>query len=280
MTIADGIPCLDGIVICADTQHTQGESKYDKPKIWPYERDLVVTGSGLSDYMKMAFDKLSASYQLLRPDKSENARDAVEALMRNIYEVHIFPFHNSGHPEATDINLSLIVGIRCANGELALIKTAHTGALLCNKAEAIGIGASIFNYWASYFLHGKMPMEVVGYLCIFMLREVKNAGYACGGSTEIYKLPRDATKLKNRNSIWSEQDVLAGFPTTTADLLLACADLNMQDSEFESRILDYIHRFRNLRQTLLQNLERSQQEILLRTATTGPTIQIPTGPEI
>ncbi len=80
MTIAAGIPCSDGIVICADTQHTQGTSKYEHPKTWSVERDLVLTGSGLSDYMKMAFDKLSNSYKHLIPDNPAAARDTVVVL--------------------------------------------------------------------------------------------------------------------------------------------------------------------------------------------------------
>lgn len=271
MTIAAGIRCHDGLVICADTQHTKGESKYNRPKIWANDRDLVVTGSGLSDYMKMAFDKFSTSYKALPPDTPENARDSIEQLVRAIHEEHIFPFHQAGHQEAPEISLSLIIGLRCGNGELALIKTSYTAALLCETAEAIGIGASMFNYWTSYFLRRGMSMELVGYLCIFILREVKNAGYACGGSTEIYKLPNDTTKLRNRRSILSEQDVLAGFPQTTVDMLIACADLGMEDSEFESRINDYIHRFRNLRQTLKYQSKASLREIGAYTATATST---------
>ncbi len=116
-------------------------------------------------------------------------------------------------------------------------------------------------------------MEVVGYLCLFILREVKQAGYACGGGTEIYKLPIDASKYKRRMSVWSEQDVLAGFPQTTTDMLLACADPRIDDSQFESRILDYIHRFRNLRHVLHRSIRESERDVGSFTATATSIIR-------
>jgi 20S proteasome alpha/beta subunit len=41
MTIAAGIRCTDGIVLCSDTEHTEGDGKYEKPKIFSHDEWLL-----------------------------------------------------------------------------------------------------------------------------------------------------------------------------------------------------------------------------------------------
>jgi hypothetical protein len=74
VTIGIGFKCIDGIVICADTQITVPESHtYYAPKIWD-DRDpdnrwsLVFTYAGSPDLMDSFKDKL---VQFLRENKGE-----------------------------------------------------------------------------------------------------------------------------------------------------------------------------------------------------------------
>jgi hypothetical protein len=92
MTMAAGIRCSDGLVVCADTEVTEGVTKSDRTKIWKERDFLIVTGSGTSDYIKMAFDKLAAASRVNLPNDSDTAREAVETLIHSIYEDHIGGF--------------------------------------------------------------------------------------------------------------------------------------------------------------------------------------------
>jgi 20S proteasome alpha/beta subunit len=276
MTIAAGVLCSDGIVICSDTQITESYSKYDRPKIWQEGNYLLVTGSGTSDFMKMAFDKLSASLKTAYPENPSDAREIIENLIRSIYEEHILPFSQSNHYAAAHLSLSLIVGIRCHNDELALVKTALTGAMLVEDYECTGNGSDVFKYWAEYFFQKKMTMEMAGYLCLFMIREAKMAVPGVGGSTQVYKLLKDTTKAKNRLTVWDDTEVLAGFPRSTVQMLMACSESQMEDAEFESRILDYIHRFRALRQALKRQFDESSRAVNTFTATANAAVKFET----
>ena len=45
VTIAAGLMCSDGIIVCADTELTHGDSKYQKTKLFAFEESLVLTGA-------------------------------------------------------------------------------------------------------------------------------------------------------------------------------------------------------------------------------------------
>jgi 20S proteasome alpha/beta subunit len=275
MTIAAGIRCSDGFVLCADSEITEGSAKSDRIKIWAEQDYLIATGSGTSDYVKMAFDKLCAILKNL-PDDRDAAREAVEVLIYDIYDEHILPLSKAKHPLAGTLDLELIVAIRCKNADLALVKTTLTGAKLVEDFECTGAGSDVFRYWAKYFLPVKMSMELAGYLSLFMIREAKEVAAFVGGDTHIFKMAADPSKTNKKYTLWDDTEILAGFPKSTTDLVLACADTRMEDSDFESRIQAYMGRFRDFRQGLRRLIDDSRKQILMSTKTTSGTLQIPT----
>jgi hypothetical protein len=254
MTIAAGMRCSDGIVICADTENTDGNFKRQKNKIWGTRERLLVTGAGAVSYLKMAADKLSARIEGRQPDNSEAARSIVERLMRRIHEQHILPLHYSGHPNANDVAFSLIIAIRCGDGQLALIKTELTTAVLVNDYEAVGTGADIFNYWARYFLdEATVNMDVASYFSLFMLREAKDVARNVGGSTFIFKMDSNPLAPKVWRSIWDDKAVLAGFPQSAVKVLLSATNLRNNEKAFEWDLDMFKVAVRQLRGALQNN---------------------------
>jgi hypothetical protein len=223
MTIAAGVRCGDGIVVCADTEHTAGEGKYDRPKIFGHGDWLLLSGAGWSDYTKMAFDKLCERLAEARPETQADARRAVERLILNIYQENIATVFRAG--EASSPEIHLIVAIRCSNQELALIKTTHTSAILSPLYEAVGVGSNVFEYWAKFFFERPRSMEVAGCFCMFILQEVKSAVPACGGGTMVCFLPTDPSTPRAHTTFLPGGEPLAGFPQTAVNVLLDAADL-------------------------------------------------------
>lgn len=242
MTIAAGVVCTDGVVVCADTEITEGNAKYEQMKIWAQGDYLLLTGSGSSDYLKMAADKLAGRFIASRPDTPFSARDAVEKLVRGIYNQQVLPFHHANYPYAQDLGIYLIVAVRCANGDLALIKTSHMGAFLSSEYASTGAGSEVFNYWAKHFLVSKMPMDVASYFCLFMLREAKNSASGCGGSTHVLKMNTNPNATKVLRRIFDDRTILAGFPESVVQVLLSAVDLRKTDLAFDSDL----QRFRTM----------------------------------
>ena len=169
-----GVRCTDGIIICADTEVTYSDAKFQEEKIWGASDYLLLTGAGATSYMKMAFDKLAEKLSKARPKDQSSARLLVERLVSRIYAEHIFPFSVAGHHVAGQLDIWLIVAIRCENGELALIKTSETSAILVNGFDAVGTGQTIFKYWAGYLFQQAFTMDLASYFAMFMLREAKH----------------------------------------------------------------------------------------------------------
>lgn len=220
MTIAAGLLCSDGIVMCADTEVTAGDGKYNRQKIFQHENWLLVSGAGWSDYIKMAFDKFCE--KLIRPENPVAARSAIEEILLEIYDNHIFKYSAFQHPDGTP-NLALIVGIRCLDGKMALIKTRDSAAILSSHYEAVGAGANVFEYWAKFFFDRKRSMAVVGVFAMFILGEAKSAVPGCGGGTMVCFLPTDPSTPLHHTFFRDEP--LTGFPQNAINVLLESADL-------------------------------------------------------
>ena len=234
MTIAAGIRCSDGIVICADTQHTQGNMKFDQTKIWGVGDHLLMTGAGAANLMKMAFDKLAHEFTVGLPKNSFEARDTIENLVQTIHRQHVFPLYRVQHPSAQEMSLDLIVCIRCKNGELALIDTNLTTAKVIEEYEAVGTGRDVFLYWASRFLWRRLNLEVTGYLAKFFLRECKHVSSYVGGETVVATMFKSRADSKVYRVEAYEGYTLAWFPNSIVRLLLAAIDRDISEEEFET----------------------------------------------
>ena len=262
MTVAAGMHCTDGLVICADTEVSDGTTKWQKTKVWAAGDYLLVTGAGAEAYLKMAFDKLAHSLSQSRPNDVEAARRTVEKLVLDIHKQHIFPLNKSGHQWANSIDIWLIVGVRCTNGELALIKTVLTTASLVGDYEAVGTGSSVFKYWARYFLEGRFNMDLASYFSMFMLREAKDVSTGVGGLTFVHKMAKDTSAARVYRNIWDDRGILAGFPKTAVDVLLAATDLTVADRAFTFELEKFRALIQQLRGALQQNVhvgERAEE---------------------
>ena len=262
MTIAAGVWCSDGLIICADTEINQDNSKYERMKVFAHEDWLLVTGAGWFDYLKMAFDKLRARFQTERPNDSEAARKSVEEIVLEVYERNIGSVFNVGDPQSPSFDM--IVGVRCANGELTLIKTSLTAVSLSdNPSVAVGVGWPLFEYWAKYFFATRRSMDVTSYFCMFILREIKQSAYGCGGATCVFKLATDTSKPKSFRQVFSDADILAGFPQTAVNLLLECADgsnLNFSVSLWKQQ-LDQLSQYFRMVSTQEEHAQTAMEEI-------------------
>lgn len=255
MTIAAGINCTDGILICADTEHTQGDAKFQKGKIFAENPDfLIVSGAGDAEFIKVGYDKLAPKVKYKLPADPAAARTMVEEATSKFHKI-----------------TQLIIAVRCANDEICLIKTASSadGALFPEDYAAMGTGSAIFEYWAKYLL-GEDPkpidLETASHLMIFMVREAKGTAVYSGGSTHLYKMPRKAgTLARKKHRIHFESAVLAGFPKTPIAVLREAMNLRLADTEYEKRLEEFRKQIEAFRSEL-KNQELRRKGVFTETA--------------
>jgi 20S proteasome alpha/beta subunit len=159
MTVAAGFVCSDGIILCADSEHSDDIAKFQRPKVFRFGDNLVLTGAGTnSSYIRMAFDKLCDEYKSDIPNGPSAARAALEKITMDVYANHIAPFFEPSDPRRPYIQL--LTGTRCTSGELALAKSDDTAVYLSDGYETTGIGDYLFRYWADKFFERDLPMRV------------------------------------------------------------------------------------------------------------------------
>ena len=219
MTIAAGIVCADGIILCADTEHADDVRKFQAPKIHTIGEHTLLTGAGTTDYIMMAAEKLRDEMKCAQPQNASDARDRVEELVHGIYTRHIFSFYEVSDPYRPQIQL--IVAMRCADGNLALVRTNDSAAILSEKFEVSGTGSPIFDYWLRYFYREKLSMEGMAMLALFMLKEVKKVHPACGGTSHIFYLPKVQNAVRG-SRLFDDEQLLLGFPDNIVKILSAC----------------------------------------------------------
>jgi 20S proteasome alpha/beta subunit len=220
MTIAAGYLASDGILICADTEHSDEVAKYRKQKAFRIKDYAMVTGSGTSHLISVASERI-ARVMPESPSTENAALDIVEAVVSRLHKDHIFKYYDaSSHARPT---LNLIVGVRCVNGKLALIKTQDTTATMGASHVSTGNGEYLFEYWASHFFDRQLRAEAASYLILFIMREVKDHVTGCGGESQVHILPLNPNHSTDPEWL-HEDEILAGFPGTAAQVLVDAID--------------------------------------------------------
>jgi 20S proteasome alpha/beta subunit len=252
MTIAAAIRCSDGIIFCADTELSSPDSKSNKQKIFTWEHSLCMTGAGDYDMLRMAFDKMCEIYTLGVPPNASFARQTAETVVTDLYKDHFFCYESTD-PERPS-GLSLIVGTRCGDGTLALIKTNATRAFMGGYYESCGSGQALFEYWAEYFYRDNLSAEVMSYLALFMLREAKKHGLFCGGTSQVFRMESTVKQLVI-SRVFYESDLLVGFPDSIVQILSVLTDPTVPDSWIEAKLNEFSESVMEVRASLKQRDE-------------------------
>lgn len=264
LTIAAGILCSDGILVCADSEEADYSAKYHAQKISAFDDRLVMTGAGTGPYIDMTFDKLRARFCTNWPKDSDHARASVEHIVYNVHTKHLRDVLTAD--VAANNRLDLAIAVKCTNEELTLIGACGTATYIAATSEwgpmasgmvVVGIGRPLFEYWARLFEIDRLTCEEVSYLSMFLIREVKQSVPGCGGSTVSKSLLKKIPTMRT-TGVLSEEMLLGGFPKTTVDMLRHCMNVKTEadDEAFERMLTFYVTGLRSLREAFKQQKNR------------------------
>jgi hypothetical protein len=187
VTIVAGFRCVDGIVICSDTQENMsGYIKRDVPKIEVREAEAtdgpraIFAGSGDGGFVDYLVDKLWDAMK-----SSTSVSEMTEAAEKEILTryTELTPAYPSGLPDA-----ELLVSLWASPHEMDLIKI--NGPVVnrgCNL-EAIGYGWVIATYIAERLLWIKTYLADAVPIAIYMIEQAKRHVSECGGETLVTTL--------------------------------------------------------------------------------------------
>lgn len=239
MTIALGFPCLDGIVLCSDSQlTTPGIMKYHESKIhtvaWMSEEanwTVGLTYSGDPDIMKSLFEKMNDA--LIAQGHALTQPFVVEVLQQALIEVHT----NSANIDAEYVDT--ICGI-AINGESIMYVGKRTTLHRERGIAVLGAGDSslcrflINTLPISKKIH-QMPMntKTAQLLGVYIIEQAKQFVDGCGGDTYVTTIHNDkiAEEWNNKRSHHlDELTVLAqNMQRRTKELLAILTDADNQE---------------------------------------------------
>lgn len=189
MTIAAGFVCLDGLVLCADTQETiQGYTKSKTDKIWE-ESDaqfgIAVTGSGDSEALKtlsqQIVDDVMGSWQRSALLYTYTARKIIQKTVQKFTREHLLIYPQAERPYVE----GLLIGMREHHNH-DLFKV--TGTMLREvkaDGDAIGSGALLAKSWKEKQYDPFMDLDELVVVACYIIYQAKQYADGCDGNTDM-----------------------------------------------------------------------------------------------
>ncbi len=202
MTIAGGVLCPDGIVLCADTQETIGAFKRRRPKLVELPlissniKAVIVGATDNAVFLDELVEKLSDEIDLT-DGYLASVRRAIEKTVRKYCEEIWRPYASKDdYPEA-----HLLVGLKTIEG-LSLLEIYTPAVKNVSDYEFIGSGSDLAGYKAKHFFTVKMPVEAAACLAAYILEVVKDNNIFCAGPTQMAIIKLDGT-VEHKNEEFS-----------------------------------------------------------------------------
>ncbi len=241
VTIVAGFKCYEGVVLCADTQETVAElSKRNIPKlIFEPKDDAGKTKAFKADDLAVAFcgaadngpfvDKLvqNAWEDAQAGSNIDEVCTLIERSIELTYKKFGEIFQTGYCPTA-----EVIYGVKMF-GASKLFSASGPIVTEQNRYATGGAGYYMADFLSSRMYTNHLSLRQCAILCAYILFQAKEHVDGCGGDSQIAVLRNDGVSgAVDRVRIESLNRLLDGADETLGHLLLAAADLEVDDRRF------------------------------------------------
>jgi hypothetical protein len=199
VTVALGYRCSDGLVLCADSEWTHGQSYKTHGTKVAHVQDqaqgfyFAMAGTGSYLFMQKVFDEYADDVQGRPPQTVADARARFDRKLKQIYVSEIFSIP---HWESLDMDAQFLLGIR-AGGSLAFLSTDTHIVGDAPDSECIGSGGEAASL-VTKMMFRPMTRYEAALVAVYVLWLVKSTSVGVGGASSIVML--DA----NENGLWEK----------------------------------------------------------------------------
>jgi hypothetical protein len=193
MTIAIGFRCMDGLVVCADTQETIADIKTDTQKIRSFHYTdkfaVVMVGAGSSDYVDNAIEDITDGLGLLRQFTWIDLYKNIKVSYLNFFDTALKPWAVYPQDERPDIGLILAIAIK---GQVwRLLRIRGTALTTVHRFCCSGMGILVGQKLCKELYSATVTTQEMASLAIHILDEIKSGVSGCGGNSDIVLLDRE-----------------------------------------------------------------------------------------
>lgn len=227
MTMAAGFKYADGIMFCADSQITHGETlKTAGAKIAfnskASDYSLVTTGAGHMGFLEWFFERIDAS--LAASDKSvTKAKQIIERALDELYKNHVSPYaKRHGTPDG---EISMLIGFVGVEEGVSFWRTDSTALIEGTEVECVGSGSLAGMFFASKTYRDGVVYREALTIAANLLRQVKRFDPYVGGETSVMVLQNDGkVRREGANKIATLEAFLDECEYSAWDAILKCSN--------------------------------------------------------
>jgi len=183
MTIAAGFLCRDGVLLCADTEHTGWAAKSHHSKVDHFEIQggkVCFALAGSAAFARSAIEKCKKH---LKAGLSADPIGEIEQILDSEYRRNVL-----SHPDFANLDYSLLLAIWTQSTGAKLYATTRTAINAVRDFQCLGVGAELAAYLIRPGFSSPCLRDAVS-LATYALAGVKEGISGCGGMS-IYLLLR------------------------------------------------------------------------------------------
>ena len=192
MTLIAGLMCIDGILMCSDTEESSETTgkKGSVKKIFQLgdsSYSLAIATAGHSALADVAVKRIKAATALAGTKCAADHEDIIEKTLRTLYKTYVWP---DDVPVDRDIGLIVVLS-DALTGDYHLYLTCDE--ILQPKLDyaCAGCGESIGNYFLERLFEHSLTVHQAMELMAFVTREAKDSVGAVGRETEMVTVRKD-----------------------------------------------------------------------------------------
>lgn len=243
MTIAAGFPCVDGLVLCADTRETiSGYVKTDTEKIRTFEAleyKVVFTGAGGADLLDTMFDEMIEVLLTQKPQGFVQVSLTLKRKAKELYDSLVKPYLDLPLDERPTTP-TILIGMQFKAATMFYKAHGATFPQL-REAECVGMGIALGKTLIKrlHRFHMSLPHAVL--IAIYILRHIKRGVDGCGGNSDIILLPNNGLTMTKfpTDEVRKLEEHFDKFDAAIRPVLISCADAQTEHKDFDRAMTDF-----------------------------------------
>lgn len=246
MTLIVAMKCVNGVVICADTQESYGGYKVSVNKIAPVDAgkyQVVIGGAGLGGLIDAFADDFVDKVNDWPKGLDEKAiKTRIRNSLRDFHKEEV-----SLHP-AQDKILDFIICVKGKqSSDIFLWKTDGPGVLSVQNCALIGWEIPLYKYELGRLYQPNLRIEKGVAIGIFLFSLAKATCNYIGGDTQVIVVDKNGIVLREQKEVRRREEHVKEFNKAVSEILLACIDNGVDVKAFDELIEVFGHTALELR---------------------------------
>lgn len=259
MTLIAALKCLNGVVVCADTQETCGDYRVSVNKIAPIEAgkyQVIIGGAGelggLIDTFTDDFVRAVNGWQ--RGLDEQAIRTKIRQLLLNFHKEEV-----SLYPPPSDKRLEFIICVKDKQSPNAFLwQTDGSGVQSIQNWALMGWDAPLYKYELGRLYRPDLRTEKGVAVGIFLFSLAKATSNYIGGDTQIIIVDRNGMELRGQNEVRQREEHVKEFNNAVAQIVLACIDKGIDIKTFDELVEEFGHRALELRDQYIPSIRKAR----------------------